>query len=130
MNYALLITANAATHPAAHSAYHFAQALLTQQHTISQIFFMHDGVYGCARYLTPPQDEINTANDLIHFAQINNIKLVACHNACLRRGLIDIEDAKAHGHDTSTVHPDVKVAGMGELIAAMSNADRIIEFKN
>jgi len=129
MNYALLITANAATHPAAHSALQFAQAALKQNHTILQIFFMHDGVYSCARYLSPPQDESNHANELITFAGNNNIPVIACHNACLRRGLLDAEDAKTHGSDSSNLHPDVKVTGLGELIKAIENADRVIEFK-
>ena len=130
MQFGLLIKASPYTYQASDSAYHFARAALAGGHTISRIFFYHDGVYNGSDWLTPPQDEHNIAARWSQLAADHGVDLVLCVAAAQRRGVLDEREAQRHGKPHHNLAAGFRIGGLGQLIELSSTADRLITFGN
>ncbi len=151
MKFALLINAAPYTHQASDTAYHFAVAALARGHEIFRVFFYHDGVYNAARLSAPPQDERRIAARWSALAARHDLDMVVCIAAAQRRGLIDASAQKRHGLDANNMSANTeanamdaenmdannldanltagfRVAGLGQLIEAGIQADRLVAF--
>jgi len=116
MNFTLLI--NSAPHTqSAYTAYQFAKTALAKKHRITRLFFYQDGVLNGNRFVAPPSDEINLVTAWQELAHAHNIELIICVAAATRRGVT--EENLANGF---------KLSGLGQLIEAMINSDRFIQF--
>ena len=92
------------------------------------MFFYHDGVNNGTRFTAPPQDDRHLVNRWSELGQEHNIDLVVCVAAAQRRGIIDEEEAKRHGKDGNNIAPGFRISGLGQLIEAGIQADKLIVF--
>ncbi len=115
-------------HQASDSAYHFALAAVKAGHEVFRVFFYHDGVNNGTRLTTPPQDDRNIVQRWSTLAADYNVDLVVCVAAAQRRGIADEAEAKRNGKDTSNIASGFRISGLGQLIEAGIQADRLIEF--
>lgn len=113
---------------ASDSAYRFAEALLAQGHSLYRIFFYQDGVHNGSRLLTPPQDEPDLASRWHDLAKKNQIDLVVCIAAALKRGLLNEEEADRYEKPAFNLHDDFAISGLGQLVDAALMSDRLITF--
>ena len=60
--------------------------------------------------------------------EISNIDLVVCVAAAQRRGLIDADEAKRNGKDADNIAEGFRISGLGQLVEAGIQADRLITF--
>lgn len=116
------------THQASDSAYHFAEAALNKGHEIFRVFFYHDGVNNGTRLTVPPQDDRNIVNQWSKLAEKHDIDMVVCVAAAQRRGLLDADEAKRHGKDADNIAPGFRISGLGQLIEAGIQSDRLVVF--
>jgi tRNA 2-thiouridine synthesizing protein D len=116
------------SHQSAESAYQFAKAAIEAGHGIYRIFFYQDGVYNASQLITPPQDEQNIPQRWVALAQAHKIDLVVCVAAALRRGMLDEEEAARFEKPAANMHKQFTISGLGQLIDAGVNADRLITF--
>ena len=116
------------THQASDSAYHFTEAALRAGHEIVRVFFYHDGVNNGTRLSVPPQDDRNIANRWSELGVKHQLELVLCVAAAQRRGLLDEDEAKRASKDSSNMAPGFSISGLGQLIDAGIQADRLIVF--
>lgn len=123
-----MISAGPYTHQASHSAYHFTQAALRKGHLVYRVFFYHDGIHNGTRLSVPPQDEINIAQRWRELAALYGLDLVVCVNAAQRRGLLAADEARRHGKDAANLAEPFRISGLGQLIDAGIDADRLIVF--
>jgi tRNA 2-thiouridine synthesizing protein D len=128
MKFAILVNEGPYTHQAADSAYQFAKATLAKGHEIFRVFFYHDGVNNATRLTTPPQDDRNIVNRWSKLAEENKLDLVVCVAAAQRRGIVDEGEAKRNGKDATNLAPGFRISGLGQLIEAGIQADRIVVF--
>lgn len=128
MKFALLINEGPYTHQASDSAYHFAQAAINQGHEISRVFFYHDGVNNGTRLTTPPQDDRNITERWSTLATDHNLDLVVCVAAAQRRGIVDEDEQKRNKKDANNLAQGFRISGLGQLIEAGIQADRLISF--
>jgi tRNA 2-thiouridine synthesizing protein D len=115
-------------HQAADSAYQFTKAALAKGHEIFRVFFYHDGVNNGTRLAIPPQDDRNITQLWTEMQKEHNLDLVICIAAAQRRGLIDEDEAKRQGKDANNIAEGFRISGLGQLIEAGIEADRLVVF--
>jgi tRNA 2-thiouridine synthesizing protein D len=128
VKFAILVNEGPYTHQASDSAYHFTEAVLRAGHEIVRVFFYHDGVNNGTRLSVPPQDDRNISDRWSALAQQHEVELILCVAAAQRRGLLDDDEAKRAGKDSSNMAEGFQISGLGQLIDAGIQADRLIVF--
>ncbi len=128
MKFAILITEGPYQHQASDSAYHFTKAALDKGHQVFRVFFYHDGVNNGTRLTTPPQDDRHVTNRWSALAAEHGLDMVVCVAAAQRRGVVDAAEAKRHGKDADNIAPGFHVSGLGQLVEAAVEADRLVTF--
>jgi tRNA 2-thiouridine synthesizing protein D len=115
-------------HQSADSAYQFTKAALDKGHEISRVFFYHDGVNTGTRYGVPPQDDRNITQLWSELSKKHSLDLVVCVAAAQRRGILDADEAKRHGKSGDNIADGFRISGLGQLIEAGIQADRLVVF--
>jgi tRNA 2-thiouridine synthesizing protein D len=128
MKFSILISEGPYTHQASDSAYQFAKAVLAKGHEIFRVFFYHDGVNNATRLTTPPQDDRNIVNRWSKLAEEHKLDMVVCVAAAQRRGIVDEGEAKRNGKDATNLAPGFRISGLGQLIEAGIQSDRLVTF--
>ncbi len=128
MKFGILVNEGPYTHQASDSAYHFTAAALRAGHEIVRVFFYHDGVNNGTRLSVPPQDDRNISERWSALAEAHEVELILCVAAAQRRGLLDGDEAKLAGKDSDNMAPGFQISGLGQLIDAGIQADRLIVF--
>jgi len=117
MKIGLLINEGPYNHQAADSAWHFARAALAKGHQIQRVFFYNDGVNNATKLTEPPQDDRNIVNRWSRLAEEHGTDLVVCVAAGLRRGLVE-----------DNLAPGFRISGLGQLVEAGIESDRLVVF--
>ena len=128
MKFGILVSEGPYTHQASDSAYHFTEAVLRGGHQVVRVFFYHDGVNNGTRLSVPPQDDRNISQRWSALAEQYDLDLVLCVAAAQRRGLLDEDEARRAGKDSNNIAPGFQISGLGQLIDAGIQADRLIVF--
>ncbi len=128
MKFGIMVNEGPYTHQAADTAYHFVKAALDKGHEIYRVFFYHDGVNNGTRLTTPPQDDRNIVERWSKLAEEHGLDLVVCVAAAQRRGIVDPDEAKRHGKDADNIAPGFRISGLGQLIEAGIQSDRLVVF--
>ena len=128
MKFSILVNEGPYTHEAADTAYQFIKAALAKGHEIYRVFFYHDGVNNGTRLTVPPQDDRNIVKRWSELAAQHKLDLVLCIAAAQRRGLMDAAEAKRNGKDADNLAPGFRISGLGQLIEAGIQADRLVVF--
>lgn len=128
MKFGILVNEGPYTHQASDSAYQFTAAALNAGHEIVRVFFYHDGVNNGTRLSVPPQDDRNVSNRWSELAQQHDLELILCVAAAQRRGMLDADEARRAGKDSDNMAPGFQISGLGQLIDAGIQADRLIVF--
>ncbi|MDH3414347.1 MAG: sulfurtransferase complex subunit TusD [Gammaproteobacteria bacterium] len=115
-------------HQAADTAYNFTRAALAKGHEIFRVFFYHDGVNNGTRLTTPPQDDRDIVTRWSELAEEHNLDLVVCIAAAQRRGIVDEDEQKRHGKDANNIAKGFRISGLGQLIEAGIQSDRVVVF--
>lgn len=117
------------TSQAPHSALRFARAALAQGHTIVRVFFYADGVHNGSALACPPQDELHIPQQWQALADAEEIDLVICIAAALRRGVINESEAQRHGLTQYNLRSGFSLSGLGQWAEGIHTADRTITFQ-
>jgi len=125
---AICINEGPYTHQASDTAYQFTKAAIEKGHTISRVFFYHDGVNNGTRLTVPPQDDRNLQKMWSELAEAHKLDMVVCIAAAQRRGIMDESEAKRQGKDADNIAPGFRISGLGQLIEAGIEADRLVIF--
>ena len=128
MKFGIQINEGPYTHQASDTAYQFTKAALENGHEVMRVFFYHDGVNNGTRLTTPPQDDRNIVNRWVELAEKYDLDLVVCVAAAQRRGLVDEDEMKRNGKDANNIAPRFRISGLGQLIEAGIQSDRLVVF--
>ncbi len=128
MKFAILVNEGPYQHQASDSAYQFAVAALESGHEVDRVFFYHDGVNNGTNLSTPPQDDRHIQKRWTALAQEREVDLVLCVAACQRRGMVDDGERERNKKDATNIADGFRISGLGQLIEAGIEADRLITF--
>lgn len=128
MKLAILVNEGPYQHQASDSAYHFVSAALQAGHEVMRVFFYHDGVNNGTRLTTPPQDDRHIQKRWSELAEQHGLDLVLCVAACQRRGIVDEGEMKRNSKDATNIADGFRISGLGQLIEAGIEADRLVTF--
>ena len=128
MKFSVMISEGPYTHQASDTAYNFTKAALESGHEIFRVFFYHDGVNNGTRLATPPQDDRNVVNRWSELSAAHDLDLVLCVAAAQRRGIADADEARRNGKDADNIAPGFRISGLGQLIEAGIQSDRLVTF--
>ena len=128
MKFSILVSEGPYTHQASDTAYQFTKAALEKGHEIFRVFFYHDGVNNGTRFTVPPQDDRNLQKLWSELAEKHELDMVVCIAAAQRRGIMDESEAKRQKIDGNNIAPGFRISGLGQLIEAGIQADRLVTF--
>lgn len=128
MKFGVMISEGPYTHQASDTAYQFTKAALEKGHEIYRVFFYHDGVNNGTRLTTPPQDDRNIVNRWSELAEKYKLDMVVCVAAAQRRGIVDPDEAKRNSKDADNIASGFRISGLGQLIEASIQAERLVIF--
>ena len=117
MKFAIMVNEGVYQHQSTDSAYQFVKAAIEKGHEVPRVFFYHDGVYNANSLTEPPADDRNIVTRWAKLAQEHNIDMVVCVAAALRRGIKD-----------SNLADGFRISGLGQLVEAGIQADRLVVF--
>ena len=121
MQISILVQGSPTSTRACHSALDFASSVLDSEHDLFRVFFYQDAVAIGTRHFDTPPDEPNLQSKWLALNEKYGIELVLCVSAAQRRGISQADD-----HDT--VAEGFSVSGLGQLIEAMIESDRLVSF--
>ncbi len=128
MKFAVLVNEGPYTHQASDTAFNFVKAALAQGHEVMRVFFYHDGVNNGTRLTTPPQDDRNIVNRWSELGKEHDLDLVVCVAAAQRRGIVDADEQKRNSKDANNIAEGFRISGLGQLIEAGIQAERLVSF--
>lgn len=128
MKFAIQVNASPYQSNAGHNAYRFITSALVKGHEVFRVFFYHDGIYHAFKYASPPDDELQFAEQWSDLARRYQVDLVVCISAAQRRGLLCSDEAKRQGKTDNDLADGFRISGLGQLIEATLVADRFIVF--
>ncbi|MBF0304429.1 MAG: sulfurtransferase complex subunit TusD [Alphaproteobacteria bacterium] len=117
MKIGILVNEGPYNHQASDTALNFCKAALAKGHTIWRVFFYYDGVLNAAPRAEPPTDDRNLFKQWGELAEKHGVDLVVCVAAGLRRGIREGDTA-----------PGFRISGLGQLIEAGIQCDRLVTF--
>ena len=128
MKFAIVVNEGPYQHQASNTAYRFTRSVLDKGHRVVRVFFYHDGVNNGTGLTAPPQDEPHVVNRWRELGQAHGVDLVVCVAAAQRRGIMDAREAKRHDLPAANLAPGFRISGLGQLIEAAVEADRLLVF--
>lgn len=117
MKFGILVNEGPYQHQSSDSAFQFCKAAIARGHTVQRVFFYHDGVNNSSRLTEPPQDDRNIVQRWSKLAEEHGVDLVVCVAAALRRGIKD-----------ENLATGFRISGLGQLVEAGIQADRLVVF--
>lgn len=125
----LVVFVNGPAYGTQHSytALRYCQAALALGHQIKQVFFYQEGIHNANAYLSPAADEFDINAEWKRLAD-QQVPLVCCVSAALRRGVIDAQAAEELDLDQGNIAPWYTLGGLGEYVTAAAEADRVVQF--
>ena len=129
MNYCLHITSAPYSEQGSLTAFRFAEALV-KKHALKRVFFSGNGVLNASAFSVRPQDEINLTSLWQQLAQENKTELLVCVSSALRLGVINEDEANRYelSEQGYSLAKGFELAGLGQLVEASIEFDRVIRF--
>ena len=106
----------------------FADALLTQEHSIHTIFFYGEGagIGLSTRDLNSTLDRTNL--NWCSISEKGKTKLILCVSSALTQGVLDKTTSLQSKEFQENIAAGFETGGLGSLVDAVSNSDRLMSF--
>lgn len=128
MKFSLVIYAAPYSSESAASALRFAKAVLEQGHELYRLFFFGDGVHNTSKLAVVAQDEVNLQREWHELIKENGLDSVICVSSAIKRGVIDQAETDRHQLNCASAYSSSEIAGLGQLIDATMQSDRVVNF--
>lgn len=107
----------------------YCESLVSQGHSIEQIFFYGDGVEIANSNRLQSPDDFNIYQKWYDFFEAHGLEPLVCSTAAARRGLFSEEEAARNPQRiTANIFAPYGIAGLGQLVEACTRSDRLISF--
>jgi tRNA 2-thiouridine synthesizing protein D len=126
--YSLVVLSSPVSGHTSRHAQAFAQCLIARGHTIRRVFFLDAGAIASSSSVIVPQDESDPLRPWSELAQQHAVELVICITSALRYGMLDETEAQRYERPGATIEAHFTTSGLGDLVDACANADRVVTF--
>lgn len=128
MIFSLVITGAPHSSSAPYSALRFARAALANGHRIYRVFLQGDGVLCASTLGQAPQDLLDVPALWQALAAEHQLDIVVCVSSALKRGVLNEREAKRYGKVHFNMSDSMDLSGLGQLMDAVQQSDRVITF--
>jgi tRNA 2-thiouridine synthesizing protein D len=128
MKFFIIINGAPWSSPASLTALKFAEAVVDSGHDIYRLFFFQDGVHNASAFAVAPQDEIDIPKRWLALIDKHQLDAVVCAASALKHGLLDAGEAVRYDKDGHNLLPSFEISGIGQLVDALTQADRVVNF--
>ena len=128
MKFSLVIYSSPYSSQAGNSALEFAKAVLDSGHTIYRLFFLSDGVHNSSSLVVAAQDEIDIPKSWEALIEQHQLDSVVCVSSAIKRGIVNSHEASRYGLNAASLSDKHSIGGLGQLVDAISQSDRVINF--
>lgn len=128
MNIAITVHGAPFSSQASATALRFARAATTAGHRVRRVFFYHEGVLTANALSVAPQEEQPVRDDWVALAAREDFELAVCIATALKRGVVGDNERERYELPGSSLHPAFMLVGLGQLLDAMSDCDRLVTF--
>jgi tRNA 2-thiouridine synthesizing protein D len=128
MRFSILVLNSPTAAQAGDSAWAFAQAAVDAGHELYRVFFYDEGVAHGNMLATPAQDDVDRQARWAGLAREQGTDLVLCIASAVKRGVLDSGEAERHEKPAANAHPAFELSGLGQLVDAHINSDRLVTF--
>ncbi len=128
MKFSIIINGAPWSSPAAFSALKFAEAVVDGGHEIYRLFFFQDGVHNGSAFAVAPQDEVDIPKRWHALISEHDLDAVVCAASALKHGLLDAGEAARYDRTGHNLLPGFDISGLGQLVDALNQADRVVTF--
>jgi len=116
------------SHQASATALRFCESALQGGHELYRLFFYYDGVHNTSTLSVPAQDEFDIPAAWRRLIEHYRIDTVTCVSSALKRGILDEREANRYERKASNLSPVAGLSGLGQLIEATVQSDRVVNF--
>lgn len=95
---------------------------------ITRVFFYYDGVHNTNALSTPPQDEFDLVAAWRDLINEHGLDAISCVSSALKRGILNEQEAQRYEKECANLDPSSELSGLGQLVDASLNSDRVISF--
>ncbi|XRX43053.1 MAG: sulfurtransferase complex subunit TusD [Buchnera aphidicola (Tetraneura sorini)] len=110
------------------TAFLFSSTIISAGFKIVSIFFKSNGVFHANKLIFSNINENNLINAWSDFGLKNQVPLYVCINDALKRGIVNVEQAKYNGFKDSNLAEGFKLTGLTQLFFSIQQSDRVIKF--
>lgn len=128
MKFSIVVYAAPYSSEAASTAFNFTKTLLDQGHDIYRLFFFGDGVHNANKLAVVAQDEVNLQQQWDKLITSHQLDSIVCVTSAIKRGIVDTAESRRHDLEAASMYDSSEIAGLGQLIDATINSDRIVNF--
>lgn len=128
MIFSLLVLGSPVETPSSLAAFRFAQAALAAGHRLHRVFFFGAGVCNSDPDALPAGGEPDLPALWGALAGAHGVDLVSCVGSARRRGILDAREAARRGHAGVTIVAGFELSGLGQLVDACLESDRVLTF--
>lgn len=130
MRYALLIQGSPYSTKACHSAWTFANTIISsKEHDLAGVFFYQDSVLIGNQLTQVTRDEFNIQSAWQTLNQTSDTPLYLCIAAAVSRGIISHEESQRYELTQYSLATGFQLEGLGSFVALTNDCDRLICFK-
>lgn len=110
------------------TALKFAEAIANSEHELQRVFFSGDAVAIANMLTVIPQDEEDLRKRWQALHQTTSAELIICVSASLKHGVLDQTEADRYDKVAHNVEPPFVISGLGQLVDACIDSDRVVTF--
>jgi tRNA 2-thiouridine synthesizing protein D len=110
------------------SAFRFVKAAIDSGHEIYRLFFFGDGVHSANRLTVVAQDDVNWQRQWDELITQHKLDAVVCVSSAIKRGVVNDSESQRHELDAVSLIDNAQIAGLGQLVDAALQSDKVINF--
>ena len=128
MKFTIVVYAAPYSSQSAATAFNFSKTLLSEGHEIYRLFFFSDGAHNTNKLARVPQGETNLQASWDDLIRDYDLDSAVCVSSAIKRGIADKQEAERHELSAVSLFESSDIAGLGQLIDAAINSDRLLNF--
>ena len=126
--YSLLVLSSPVSGHSSRIAAAFAHSAIARGHSVHRVFFLDAATTTSSRNSVFPQDEVNPVLAWEALHEQHAVELVICISSALKFGMLDETEAARYERPSASITSAFTVSGLGQLVDACANSDRMITF--